>query len=162
MPLRFTGTLDRLALLRATDVLVGLVSASVVASAWNEESALPGMTVGGLTRHLVSQPECAVEFLGVQPVHEHAPTLSLAECYRLTDWFRAPVTAVENTSIRDDFNAMAAGGHEHSLAILAEGAYEPDRRARRVGADDLRALAGLRTDHGRLPRDPADGSCRAR
>lgn len=120
MPLTFTGNLDRDALLRTTDALVGLVSASMVASAWNEESALPGMTIGGLTRHLISQPESAIEFLGIQPVPAHAPILSLAECYERTDWFGAPVAAVENTSIRDDFNAMAAGGQEHSLAILEQ------------------------------------------
>jgi hypothetical protein len=118
MSLTFAGNLDRAALLRATDQLVDLVSAPEVADGWVRESALPGMSVGGLTRHLVSQPECAVEFLRIQPSPPHAPTLSLAECYARTDWFAASVAAVENTSIRDDFNAMAAGGQEHSLAIL--------------------------------------------
>ncbi|MBA2638696.1 MAG: hypothetical protein H0U77_01590, partial [Nocardioidaceae bacterium] len=50
MPLTFTGTLDRDALLRATDALVALVSVPGVAEAWDRESAMPGMTVGGLTR----------------------------------------------------------------------------------------------------------------
>ena len=118
MPLTFTGTLDRDAVLRAADALVGLVSAPEVGEAWERESVLPGMTVGGVTRHLVSQPECAVEFLGIQPVPPHAQQLSLAECYERTDWFAAPVGAEENTSIRDDFNAMAAGHQEHSVAIL--------------------------------------------
>jgi hypothetical protein len=118
VPLTFTGTLDRDALLRATDAIVELVSAPRVAETWDRESALPGMTVGGLTRHLVSQPECAVEFLGIQPVPPHAPTVSLGELYDRTDWFLAPVDAAENTSIVDDFNAMAAGGQPHSVAIL--------------------------------------------
>ncbi len=121
MPLTFAGTLERDALLRATDALVALVSAPGVSEAWDQESALPGMTVGGLTRHLVSQPECAVEFLGIQPVPPHAPTVSLAVLFNRTDWFHAPVDATENTSIVDDFNAMAAGGQPHSVAIL-EGA----------------------------------------
>jgi hypothetical protein len=118
MPLTFAGNLDREALTRATAALVDLVSSPELADAWDKDSALPGMTVGGLTRHLVSQPECAVEFLGIQPVPPHAPLVSLAECYERTDWFAAPVDGEENTSIRDDFNAMAAGGQEHSLAIL--------------------------------------------
>ena len=118
MPLTFTGTLGRDALLRAADAIVTLVSAPEVAEAWDRESALPGMTVGGLTRHLVSQPECAVEFLGIQPVPPHAQTVSLAELYDRTDWFLAPVDAAQNTSIVADFNAMAAGGQPHSLAIL--------------------------------------------
>ncbi len=100
--------------------LVDLVAAPEVAKAWDDESALPGMTVGGLTRHLVSQPECAVEFLRIQPVPPHAETLSLRECYDRTDWFVAPVDAAENTSIRDDFNAMSEGGQPHSVAILEE------------------------------------------
>ncbi len=46
--------------------------------------------------------------------------VSLAELYRRTDWFIAPFDALENTSIRDDFNAMAAGGPAHSVAILEQ------------------------------------------
>lgn len=118
MSLTFTGTLDRDALTRAADGLAALVAAPEVAEAWEQESVLPGMTVGGLTRHVVSQFESAVEFLGIQPPRAHAPVVSLADLYRRTDWFSAPVDAPENTSIRDDFNAMAAGGQAHSLAIL--------------------------------------------
>ena len=85
------------------------------------ESALPGMTVGGVTRHLVSQPECAVEFLGIQPVPPHATESSRSPSYyERTDWFAAPVDAEENTSIRDDFNAMAEGRQAHSVAILEQ------------------------------------------
>ena len=124
MPLTFAGTLDRDALLRATAALAGLVAAPEVAEAWDRESALAGMTVGGVTRHLVSQPETAVEFLGIRPVPPHAPVVSLAELYERTDWFAAAVDAEENTSIRDDFNAMAAGRQEHSVAILEQALVE--------------------------------------
>jgi Mycothiol maleylpyruvate isomerase N-terminal domain len=120
MPLTFAGTLDRDALVRATEALPELVSAGVVEERWDEESALPGFTVGGLTRHLVSQPESAIEFLRIQPVPPHAPVVSLAELYDRTDWFAAPVDAEENTSIRDGFNDMAAGRQEQSLAILQQ------------------------------------------
>jgi hypothetical protein len=127
MPLTFAGTLDRDALLRAGVALTELVSAPEVAEAWDRESALPGMTVGGVTRHLVSQPETAVEFLRIQPPPPHAPVVSLAELYERTDWFAAAVDAEENTSIRDDFNAMAAGRQQHSLAILEQALDElPD------------------------------------
>jgi hypothetical protein len=120
MPLTFAGTLDRDALLRATEALLGLVSAPEVDTAWDVESALPGMTVGGLTRHLVSQPESAVEFLRIQPPPPHAPVVSLAGLYERTDWFAAPVDAEENTSIRDGFNEMAAGGQQESVAVLEQ------------------------------------------
>lgn len=118
MPLTFAGTLDRAALVRASDALTRLVAAPEVAAAWDSESALPGFTVGGVVRHLVSQPECAVEFLGIQPVPPQAVTVSLAELYERTDWFLAPVDTEENTSIVEDFNAMSAGRQEHSVAIL--------------------------------------------
>ena len=120
MPQTFAGSLDRDALLRATTSLAELVAAPEVAEAWDRESALPGFTVGGVCRHLVSQPETAVEFLGIRPPPPHAPVVSLAELYERTDWFVAAVDAEENTSIRDDFNAMAAGRQEHSVAILEQ------------------------------------------
>jgi hypothetical protein len=118
MPLAFTGTLDRDALVRAADAVAELVAVPEVDGAWARESALPGLTVGGLTRHLVSQFESAVEFLRIQPPPPEAPVVSLAELYRRTDWFEAPVEAAENTSIRDDFNAMAAGGQADSVGVL--------------------------------------------
>ena len=118
MALTFVQSVDRDVLSRAVDSITGLVAAPEVGAAWERPSVLPGMTVGGLTRHLVSQPECAVEFLRIQPPPPHADVVSLAELYRRTDWFLAPVDAAENTSIRDDFNEMAAGGAEHSTAIL--------------------------------------------
>jgi hypothetical protein len=120
MALSFLEAVDRDVLARAADSIADLVAAAEVAAAWERESVLPGMTIGGLTRHLVSQPECAVEFLRIQPPPPHAAVVSLAELYRRTDWFMAPADAVENTSIRDDFNAMAAGGPVHSVAILEQ------------------------------------------
>ncbi len=120
MSLTFTGNIDRGALTRAADGIAPLVTAPSVAEAWTHESVLPGMTVGGLTRHLVSQLECAAEFLRIQPPPSHAPVVSLTELYDRTDWFTAPVDAAENTSIRDDFNAMAAGEQPHSVAILKQ------------------------------------------
>jgi len=124
MPLTFAGTLDRTALLRASDAIVDLVAAPEVARAWDDPSAVPAFTVGGVVRHLVSQPECAVEFLRIQPVPPHAETLSLAGLYERTDWFHAPVDAAENTSIVEDFNAMSAGRQEHSVAILEQARAE--------------------------------------
>ncbi|SDN89213.1 Mycothiol maleylpyruvate isomerase N-terminal domain-containing protein [Klenkia soli] len=127
MPLTFAGTLDRTALHRAALALAPLVGSPEVGAAWERESALPGMTVGGVTRHLVGQFEAAVEFLGILPPPPHAPVVTLAELYRRTDWFTATVDAPENTSIRDDFDAMAAGGQQDSVAVLERStAWLPD------------------------------------
>lgn len=117
MTLTFAGALDRAAALRALDLIVPLVTDAAVGEAWDRESALPGMTVGGLARHLVSQPECAVEFLAGAPP-EDAECVSLAGYFDRVDWLRADVDAPENTSIRDDFNAMSGPGHADSVAVL--------------------------------------------
>lgn len=118
VPLTFAGTLDRTALARASAALAALVADERVATRWTEGSALAGLTIGGLTRHLVSQPECAVEFLGAEQPAD-AEVLPLTGIYARTDWFHAPVNDEANTSIAHDFDAMAAGGQEHSLTILA-------------------------------------------
>ena len=117
MTLTFAGTLDHAAVVRAVDALVDLVSAPAVAASWERESALPGMTVGGLARHLVSQPECAVEFLRIAPPAD-AGTLSLMDYYARVDWLHAAVDSPENTSIRDDFNELAGPGPADSVDIL--------------------------------------------
>lgn len=118
MPLTFAGTLDRSAVIAAVDQLVDLVGSEEVAAAWDGESALPGMTIGGLVRHLVSQPECAVEFLAT-PVPPDAPVLTLVGYYERVDWLLAPIDAIENTSIRDDFNQMGLAGPTESVEVLA-------------------------------------------
>jgi len=118
MPLTFVGTLDRSAVTAAVDQLTELVGSAEVADAWEQESTLPGLTVGGLTRHLVSQPECAVEFLTTPGPHD-VPVMTLVGHYERVDWLHAPVDAPENTSIRDDFNQMASAGHTESVEVLA-------------------------------------------
>ncbi|WP_170286014.1 maleylpyruvate isomerase N-terminal domain-containing protein [Nocardioides rubriscoriae] len=117
MALTFAGTLDRTTLLRASTAVRALVVDERVAARWDHDSALPGMTVGGLARHLVSQPECAVEFLTAEQPAD-ADVVSLVECYERADWFHAPVDHEANTSISAGFNAMAAGGAAHSVAVL--------------------------------------------
>ena len=118
MPLTFAGTLDHSAVTAAVDQLTDLVGSAEVADAWEQESALSGMTVGGLARHLVSQFECAIEFL-VTPGPPDAQVLTLVGHYDRVDWLLAPVDAVENTSIRDDFNQMGSAGHAESVEALA-------------------------------------------
>lgn len=116
--LTFAHTLDHDAVIEAAVQLMDLVDTADVADAWDHESSLPGMTVGGLTRHLVSQPECTVEFLCL-PAREDAPLLGLIGHYDRLDWLDAPLTGGENTSIRDDWNRLGAAGHADSVAVLA-------------------------------------------
>ncbi len=118
MTLTFAGTLNRSAVTATVDQLMDLVGCAEVADAWDRESALAGMTVGGLARHLVSQPECAVEFLSTTGPPD-APLLTLVGHYERVDWLHAPVDAPPNTSIRDDFNQMGSSGHTESVEVLA-------------------------------------------
>ncbi|MDQ6657959.1 MAG: maleylpyruvate isomerase N-terminal domain-containing protein [Actinomycetota bacterium] len=118
MPLTFAGNLDPTAVTTAVDRLPDLVESAEVADAWKRESALPGMTIGGLTRHLVSQAECAVEFL-MTPGPPDAQVLTLVGHYDRVDWLHAPIDAPENTSICDDFNQMASAGPAESVEVLA-------------------------------------------
>lgn len=118
MPLTFAGTLDDDAVTAAVDQFTDLVGSAEVAESWEQQSALPGMTVGGLARHLVSQAECSIEFL-TTPGPPDAQVLTLVGHYDRVDWSHAPVDAVENTSIRDDFNQMGTAGHAESVEALA-------------------------------------------
>ena len=126
VPLTFAGILDRSAVSSAVDQLTELVGSAQVADAWQRESALPGMTVGGLARHLVSQPECAVEFLA-RPAPPGTVVLSLVGHYDRVDWLHAPLDAPQNTSICDDFNDLGAAGPAESVEVLA-------RAGRQLGA----------------------------
>lgn len=121
MALTFRGTFPAGdALLVALGLIEDVVGAEPVAERWADESALPGLTVGGLTRHLVSQGETAVEFLGFPGVPPHAVEVDLTGCYDRTDWLLAAVDAPANTSIRDEFDAMAAVGPQACREILAQ------------------------------------------
>lgn len=156
MPLTFVGTLDRSAVTAAVDQLTELVGSAAVADAWEQESTLPGLTVGGLTRHLVSQPECAVEFLTTPGPHD-VPVMTLVGHYERVDWLHAPVDAPENTSIRDDFNQMASAGHTESVEVLARSREQLAAAIAVAGPTTYVPSAGLRAADGRLPGGAADG-----
>jgi hypothetical protein len=123
VPLTFTGSLDHQAVTAAVGQLTTLVGSREVADVWDRESALPGMTVGGLTRHLVSQPESAVEFL-ISPAPAGAEVVTLTSYVDRVDWLLAPVDAPENTSIRDEFNDRGKAGQPDSVEVLARSLQE--------------------------------------
>lgn len=117
MTLTFAGNPRHSAVIATGDQLKDLIGSAEVANAWDRESALPGMSVGGLARHLVSQPQCAVEFL-TTPGPADAQALTRVGHYERVDWLHAPVDAPENTSIRDDFNQISSAGHAESVGVL--------------------------------------------
>jgi hypothetical protein len=79
-----------------------------VARRWTDESACPGMTVGGLAHHLVSQVGNTVRLVGAEPSHH--PPIALLEHYAGASWVNAGLEDDVNVGIREGSDAEAASG----------------------------------------------------
>ena len=123
MTLTFAGTLDRPAVLQAVDALVDLVAAPAVAAAWERESALPGMTVGGSPGTWSASRSARSSSSGSCRCRRWRRS-SLTDYYARVDWLDTGRDDPENTSIRDDFNEMAGPGHADSVAVLEKARAE--------------------------------------
>jgi hypothetical protein len=125
VPLRFTGSLDRDAVIDAADAISDLVARPEVAAAWTRESSCAGMTVGGLTRHLVSQVANVVTLLGANaPAGVGAETIDLLEHYARASWLREDLDGEANRSIRDAADRQAADGAAAAAAELSRARAE--------------------------------------
>jgi hypothetical protein len=107
--LSFAGELDRNAVVHATDLVAGLVARPEVPAAWTVESSCQGMSVGGLTRHLVSQPVNVVRLLTTE-VPDDVETIDVLEHYARAAWTREDLDGDTNTSIRATSDEQAAEG----------------------------------------------------
>lgn len=107
--------LDRTEFVTACHTAFRLAGRPDVAQAWDAESACAGMTVGGLTHHLLRQVWHVTSLLA------HPPTtnavIPLLDHYSQAAWVTADADDEANTSIRDGGNAGAAVG---PAAVLAE------------------------------------------
>ncbi|HEU4490791.1 MAG TPA: maleylpyruvate isomerase N-terminal domain-containing protein [Jiangellales bacterium] len=90
-----------------------LASAPQVREAWQQESACAGMTVGGLTHHLLGQARSASQLLDAPPGEDQP--IALLEHYSRAAWVQPE--AEVNASIRDSDNAAAEQGAD---AVLGE------------------------------------------
>ncbi|MGH3715651.1 MAG: maleylpyruvate isomerase N-terminal domain-containing protein [Micromonosporaceae bacterium] len=128
----------REAFLEAAEAALALVRDHAVTSRWQEPSALPGMTVGGLVAHLVWQVIRADEVLAADPP-THAP-IDVLEHYRRSAWVGGDLESEANLAIRDTGEAHAAAGPEQ--VADSAGATLERVRARLVDepADRLVAL----------------------
>jgi hypothetical protein len=121
--LRFAGTLDRQAVVHASDLLSELVDRPEVAAAWRLESSCAGMSVGGLTRHLVGQPVNVVALLSTaspeSPEATAAETIELLEHYARAAWVREDHDGEANRSIRDAADRQASDGFPSAASALA-------------------------------------------
>lgn len=109
--------LDRTEFVTACHTAFRLAGRREVAEAWDAESACAGMTVGGLTHHLLRQVWHVASLLGQSPTTD--ATIPLLDHYSQAAWVTADPEDEANTSIRDGGNAGAAGGHEAVLAEIA-------------------------------------------
>ena len=120
MSLRFADTLDRTAVLHAADLVAGLVAHPAIAAAWTRESSCAGMSVGGLTRHLVSQPVNVVTLLRADRSEgADAETIELLEHYSRASWVREDLDGEANRSIRDTADQQANDGPDVAAALLS-------------------------------------------
>lgn len=106
---------DRTAFTTACRTALELASHPAVAATWDAESACEGMTVGGLTHHLLGQVRSTSALLAQPPTSDEP--ISLLDHYARADWIVPEQADGANAEIRDDGNAAATTG---PAAVLAE------------------------------------------
>jgi hypothetical protein len=94
-----------------------LASSPEVAAAWDAESACAGMTVGGLTHHLLAQAKHVARFLSRPPTTDNP--IPLLDHYAGAEWVTAAPEDEANTSIRDEGNEAAKAGRDAVLTEIA-------------------------------------------
>ncbi len=111
----------RRAYLDAATVAVGLLAEPAVAASWEQPSALPRMTVGGLAAHLALQITRVPGELDAAV--QHSP-IELIDHYGRSTWVGADINNESNTGIRRLADDTAAPG---PAAVLARAGEELDR-----------------------------------
>ena len=103
------------ALLSCAAVVIDLADRREVQDAWERESACAGMTVGGLTHHLLAQVAHVAAGLRVAaPVD--APVIGLLDHYADAPWVSASRNGETDPDQDSKDNAAAAAGHESVVA----------------------------------------------
>jgi hypothetical protein len=110
-------SLDRPAFVLACHTASELSSSPEVAEAWDTESACAGMTVGGLTHHLVSQIRHVARLVAQPPTADEP--IALLDHYARAAWVSAEPEDEANASIRDSDNQAAGAGRDAVLAEVA-------------------------------------------
>jgi hypothetical protein len=113
---------------------VGLATSDEVEVAWHEPSACDGMTVGGLTHHLLGQISHVFELLA-EPPPSMAP-IAARDHYARADWVRAASDAATNTTIRDSANEGGERGHREVVHAAQQLLDQVPSRLGRVRTPD--------------------------
>jgi hypothetical protein len=118
--LHFAGSIRPETVRHAVDGVAALVNRPEVASAWTQESSCAGMTVGGLSRHLISQPELVVSLLRAdQGTGADAEVIEVMEHYARAAWVREDLDGETNTTIRASSDQQADEGVDAALGVLS-------------------------------------------
>ena len=107
-------TPHRLAFVEAAEVAHALAATTEVRAAWDTESACAGMSVGGLTHHLVQQAVITMRLLQAEPGADPIPLL---EHYERAAWVQGDLDNEANVGIRTGSDDGATAGAD---AVLAE------------------------------------------
>lgn len=115
---------DLAAVLRScATVAIDLADRTEVRDAWERDSACTGMTVGGLTCHLLAQAGHVASGLRA-PAPPGAPVIGLHEHYAKASWVAASRSGKTDPGQDEKDNTAAAAGHEavvaQARATLAE------------------------------------------
>jgi hypothetical protein len=102
------------AFLSAVDLTWELATTPQVRDAWGEESSCAGMTVGGLTHHLLNQAVNTAKGLGAEPGPEEP--IPLLEHYERAAWVQASPEDEVNVGIREGDNEGALAGPDAVLS----------------------------------------------
>lgn len=129
-----TSAARQSAFLSAVRVSLDLAATDQVRHAWEQESSCAGMTVGGLTNHLVNQAVNTARLLTEEPRPDQP--IALLDHYDRAAWVSAAADAEVNVAIRDGDNAQAEAGPDavldrgreaaQRLPALLAGPREPD------------------------------------
>jgi hypothetical protein len=117
------------------ELTVELAARPEVAQAWDDESACAGMSVGGLTQHLLSQLRLLDVVLATEPTDD-AP-ITLEQHYERAAWANSDLASETNVGIRKTSDEQARVGPDALLdAARDQLSRLPARLAGRLAADD--------------------------
>ena len=118
MTLTYSRILDRAGVVGCAELVLRLVSRPEVAAAWTRESSCAGMTVGGLTRHLVGQTVYVADLLRSDPADgADARTITLLGHYAEAAWLHEDLDGDSNRFVREKSDAQAADGPDVAVAL---------------------------------------------
>lgn len=113
-PVRLGAALGRdeagAAFLGCAEISLELAARDEVATAWARESACEGMTVGGLTDHLLAQLRHVAHGLRA-PAPVDAPVIGLLDHYARAPWVTSSRSGEVDPDQTDTNNTAAAAGH---------------------------------------------------